>query len=396
MLRFLKSYGLAVLIVAGIAAWMLTGTLIQGGRGPGQGEQPMIDAVEGEDGPLRGLLEATGMIAPAADETETAETLATELEAQHHAQLVRIASFSAEDLPEVVQLRGRTQASATIASRAETNGIVKEVHFTKGQRIAAGDLLCTLDQGTRLARLATAEAQLEQAKADLENNTALRERGVSPANTSRQFEVALLSAQANLDEAQAELDRTEIRAEAAGIIQDPLASVGAALSAGGECATIVQLDPMLFIGDVPEARVAAMDVGEQALVTTVTGQQVIGNVRYISSVANSATRTFAVEIEVPNSAGAIRDGVTAEALIQVGTVRAHLVPQSVLTLDTDGTVGVRAVEGETVAFYAVEIARDTRDGIWVTGLPDQIDIITVGQEYVQAGQVVATSRGDEA
>jgi multidrug efflux system membrane fusion protein len=396
MLRFLKSYGLAVLIVAGIAAWMLTGTLIQGGRGPGQGEQPMIDAVEGEDGPLRGLLEATGMIAPAADETETAETLATELEAQHHAQLVRIASFSAEDLPEVVQLRGRTQASATIASRAETNGIVKEVHFTKGQRIAAGDLLCTLDQGTRLARLATAEAQLEQAKADLENNTALRERGVSPANTSRQFEVALLGAQANLDEAQAELDRTEIRAEAAGIIQDPLASVGAALSAGGECATIVQLDPMLFIGDVPEARVAAMDVGEQALVTTVTGQQVIGNVRYISSVANSATRTFAVEIEVPNSAGAIRDGVTAEALIQVGTVRAHLVPQSVLTLDTDGTVGVRAVEGETVAFYAVEIARDTRDGIWVTGLPDQIDIITVGQEYVQAGQIVATSRGDEA
>jgi membrane fusion protein, multidrug efflux system len=396
MLRFLKSYGLAVLIVAGIAAWMLTGTLIQGGRGPGQGEQPMIDAVEGEDGPLRGLLEATGMIAQAADETETAETLATELEAQHHAQLVRIASFSAEDLPEVVQLRGRTQASATIASRAETNGIVKEVHFTKGQRIAAGDLLCTLDQGTRLARLATAEAQLEQAKADLENNTALRERGVSPANTSRQFEVALLGAQANLDEAQAELDRTEIRAEAAGIIQDPLASVGAALSAGGECATIVQLDPMLFIGDVPEARVAAMDVGEQALVTTVTGQQVIGNVRYISSVANSATRTFAVEIEVPNSAGAIRDGVTAEALIQVGTVRAHLVPQSVLTLDTDGTVGVRAVEGETVAFYAVEIARDTRDGIWVTGLPDQIDIITVGQEYVQAGQIVATSRGDEA
>src|SRR5690606_30051099 len=116
--------------------------------------------------------------------------------------------------------------------------------------------------------------------------------GVAPANTARQFEVALLSAQASLDEAQAELDRTEIRAEAAGIIQDPLASVGASLSAGGECATIVQLDPMLLIGDVPEARVGAMEVGEQAKVTAVTAQQVTGSVRYISSVANAAPRTF--------------------------------------------------------------------------------------------------------
>ncbi len=395
MWRFLKSYGLAFLIVVGIAVWMLTGTLIQGGKGPGQGERPLIEAIEGEDGPIGGVLQATGLIEPEG-EVEVAQTLEDAAEEQHQRQLVRVATFAADDLPQIVQLRGRTQANATIAVRAETSGTVKEVHVTKGQRVAEGDLICTLDQGTRLARLATAEAQLEQAKADLANNEALRERGVAPANTIRQFEVALLSAQASYDEALAELERTEIRAEAAGIVSDPLATVGASLSAGAECATIVQLDPMVFIGEVPEARVGDMEVGEQAMVTTVTGQQIIGRVRYIAAVANAATRTFPVEIEIANPSGVIRDGVTAEALVQVGTIRAHLVPQSVLTLDTDGTIGVRAVEGETVAFYPVEIARDTREGVWVTGLPETIDIITVGQEYVQAGQTVTAQRADEA
>lgn len=394
-MRFLKSYGLAFLLVALIAGWMLTGTLIQGGRGPGQGEQPMIDAVEGEDGPLRGFLMALGLIEPE-EEAPAILSLEEEAEQAEAAQFVRVAAFQAEDLPMVVQLRGRTQANATVAARAETSGIVKAVHVTKGQEVAEGDLLCTLDQGTRLARLATAEAQLEQARADLANNVALRERGVAAANTARQFEVGLLAAQASFDDAKAELDRTEIHAEAAGIIQDPLASVGASMSPGGECATIVQLNPMLFIGEVPEARVGQIDVGEPAQVTTVTGQQMIGNVRYVSSLANSATRTFTVEIELPNPDYAIRDGVTTEALIQVDTVRAHLVPQSVLTLDTDGTLGVRSVANDVVAFHPVQIVRDTREGVWITGLPELVDIITVGQEYVQAGQTVATSRGDEA
>ena len=65
----------------------------------------------------------------------------------------------------------------------------------------------------------------------------------------------------------------------------------------------------------------------------------------------------------------------------------HLLPQSVLTLDDEGVLGVRAVEdGSKVAFHPVTIIKDTREGIWVSGLPLKIDVITVGQEYVQPGQ----------
>ncbi|WP_127074231.1 efflux RND transporter periplasmic adaptor subunit [Pelagibacterium lentulum] len=395
-MRFLKSYGIAFLIVLGIATWMITGTLVEGGRGPGQGERPMIDVVDGDGGPLRGFLEAVGIIS-SDEEEQTSEAVALAQTEPEPVMNVRVVTSNAEDMPLIISLRGRTQANAVVAARAETSGIVRQVHVTKGEFVNEGDLLCTLNQGTRQAQLSTAEAALEQARADLENNRALRERGVAPANTARQFEVALLSAQANYDEALTEFERTEIHAEVSGIIEDPLVTVGSLLSAGSECATIVQLDPMVFIGEVAEARVGLLDVGEDAMITTVTGQEAVGRVRFVSATANQASRTFGIEIEIPNADSAIRDGITAEAFIQVGSEQAHLLPQSALTLDSDGVLGIRTVEeGNIVAFHPIEILRDTRDGVWLTGLPDTAEVITLGQEYVQSGQTVRVSRGDEA
>jgi multidrug efflux system membrane fusion protein len=75
-------------------------------------------------------------------------------------------------------------------------------------------------------------------------------------------------------------------------------------------------------------------------------------------------------------------------VVNLGTAPAHLLPQSVLTLNDEGVLGIRAVENDIVAFYAVTILRDTREGVWVAGLPNRVDIITVGQEYVTAGQRV--------
>ena len=77
------------------------------------------------------------------------------------------------------------------------------------------------------------------------------------------------------------------------------------------------------------------------------------------------------------------------------TAPVHVLAQSVLTLDDDGVLGIRTVEaGNKVAFHAVTIIKDTRDGVWVTGLPFKINVITVGQEFVQPGQVVDAKTAD--
>lgn len=399
-MRFLLSYGVAFLLLLGIGGWMASGYLVQGGQGPGNGETQVLDAVDlpGAD-KAKDLMTEFGMIESEEDakvaEAAAADEAAAEEEAAAALQSVRTQTFAVQQLPLTVTLRGNTKAKATVSIRAETTGILDERHVEKGDVVKAGDLLCTIDAGTREARLAQAEAALEKAKSDFETNEKLRAKDFASANSAAAYESALKSAQAQLDEAKAELDRTKIYAETGGIVHDPIAQVGDMLSAGGACVTLVQLDPLVFVGDVAESKIDAVQIGLPVTVKTVTGREIEGKVSYISPTANSSTRAFPVEVELPNPNNSIRAGLTAEASAVLGNVPAHLVPQSVLTLDNEGTLGVRAVEDGKVVFYDVEIAGDSQEGIWVTGLPNSVDIITVGQEYVVAGQAVAADNVSE-
>lgn len=415
-MRAYISYGVAGLIVLGAGAWLATGTLVAGGHGPGNGEKPLISVIEGKsDGPIAKSLDNAGLlVASTKEEGATdphltiAERVAEATGASVPLQSVRTVTYTVQAMALDVPLRGRTKAKATVSAVAETTGIVDSVHVTKGQKVAVGDKLCTLDQGTRAAAVAQAEAGLAQANAglvqaqlDFDTNAELRSKGLAAPNTGRGPEVALsaakagvTSAQAAVDNAKAELARTEIVAKVAGVVQDPLAVAGSMLGMGNPCATIVQLDPMVFIGQVPEARIGLARLGLTATIKTVTDQTVEGKVTYIASTADSATRSFPVEIEFANPS-AIRDGITAEASVSMGTVPAHLLPQSVLTLNDDGVLGIKAVENEKVAFYPVQIASDTREGVWVLGLPAKVDVITLGQEYVKAGQAVAATNVQE-
>jgi membrane fusion protein, multidrug efflux system len=393
-MRAIYSYGAAAVIILLIAAWLATGTLVVGGNGPGQGERPLIALFEEEGGPISSAIQESGL-APhheGAGEINPhltiAERVAENGGGKAVARSVRTETFTVRPMAIEAPLRGRTKAKASVTVVPQTQGIVRTVHVEKGQRVAAGDLLCTLDQGTRAAAVAQAEASLAQSQQDFETDAALREKGLAPANTARAAETGLRAAEAAVDNAKAELERTEVRTEVAGIVQDPLATPGSMLGPSAPCATIVELDPMLFVGSIPEARIGLARTGLAATITTVTGETVEGKVSYIASISDPSTRSFAVEIEIPNTDLRLRDGLTAEALVNLGTAPAHLLPQSILTLDDSGVLGIRAVENEIVAFYPVTIVRDTREGVWVTGLPPRVDIITVGQEYVQPGQKV--------
>lgn len=413
-MRALWSYGVALLIIIVLGAWMFTGNLVVGGLGPELGERPVVSLVEPDGGPLTAAVgdnqaeihKDTGQ--PNAEET-IAERNADNGGGEETTRSVRVKTYVVEALPLEVTLRGRTKAKAVVAATSETTGIVQSVAVEKGQRVAIGDLLCTLDPSTRQAAVDQAEAALSQAKAGLvqaqtsfDSNAALRAKGLAPANTAEQLEASLEAAKAGVQAAEtglanamAELKRTEIRAKIDGIIQSPIADEGALLASGQPCATIAQLDPMLFAGSVPEARIALAKTGLDAEVTTVSGVTAEGKVTYISSIADNATRSFPVEIAVPNPENRILDGLTAEAKVTLGTVPAHLIPQSVLTLDDEGVLGVRAVDDGVVSFYPVTITSDTREGVWVMGLPAKVDIITIGQEFVSAGQKVDASQSTE-
>jgi multidrug efflux system membrane fusion protein len=385
----------AGLIVVG-ALWMGSGTLVAGGNGPGNGEKPVITLID-KNAHVAEAEHAEGAIDP--EKTIAERNVASGNGANAKPRSVRIVIDEAKMMPIEVPLRGHTQAKASVSVVAQTSGIVQAVAVQKGQSVKAGDLLCTLDQGARKLAVDQAQAAVDQAQSAFDTNASLIKKGLAAENTGLSTQAALAGAKTGLEQALLELARTEIKADIAGVIADPLVTVGSMLAAGQPCATVVQLDPMLFQASVPESKIGYARLGLIADVTTVTGAKAQGKVTYIAPSADDATRSFPIEIELPNADGGLRDGITAEAIVNVGSAQVHILPQSALTLDDSGVLGIRTVEaGSKVAFHAVDIIKDTRDGVWVVGLPAKINLITVGQEYVQPGQVVdaKTENGEPA
>ena len=385
-MRAIVSYGVAGAIVIAGALWLGSGVFVAGGNGPGNGEKPIVSFFSKDaEGAETTHHVAEGAVDPA---LTIAERVAENSGASAPAQSVRTETYNMQAMPVEVPLRGRTKAKTVTTITPETSGVVTAVNVTKGQAVKPGDIICTLEEGTRAAAVAQAEAALAQAQNAYDSNKALRDKGLAASNTGIAAESALRQAQTAFDQAKQEFDRAKVTTKVAGIVQDPVATVGSVLSPGQPCATVVELDPMLFVANVPEARIARAELGLAAKVETVTGQTVEGKVSYIASLADEATRSFPVEIEIPNADGKVLSGGTATATVTMGTVPAHLLPQSVLTLNDEGALGVRTVKEGVVEFYPVTIISDSREGVWVAGLPPTVDVITMGQEYVVPGQKV--------
>tara|TARA_R110002049_G_scaffold10127_5_gene50529 strand:+ start:16907 stop:18148 length:1242 start_codon:yes stop_codon:yes gene_type:complete len=346
---------------------------------------------------------------------------------------VMVQRVTAQQVDSAVVLRGQTAANRQVDMRAETSAVVASAPLRKGTTIKAGDALCTLDTGTREAtlqetrarlneaqsRVPEAEARVEEAQARLDEalinqNAAARliqdgfasqtrvasadaavaaaKAGVSSATAGlRAARSGIEGAIASVAVAEKEITRLTIRAPFDGLLESDTAELGSLLQPGALCATIIQLDPIKLVGFVPETELHRVTLGAMAGARLAAGDaEVAGKVTFLSRSADPATRTFRVEIEVPNTDLTISDGQTAEIAISSAGVTAHLVPQSALTLNDEGTLGLRLVDADAVvAFAPVQIMRDSTKGVWVTGLPDVADIIVVGQEYVTAGVTVA-------
>ncbi len=338
---------------------------------------------------------------------------------------------AAREIDSAVLVRGQTKANRQVEVLAETTSTVISEPKRKGTFVEAGDLLCELDPGTRPASLAEAEAarleaesRIPEAEARLEEAHALvaeaqinltaaqklsetgfgsETRRISSEAAMRSAEAGVKTAEAGLEAtragieaaiaevkaAQREIDRQTIEAPFKGLLESDTAELGSLMQPGSLCATVIQLDPIKLVGFVPEVDVNKILVGSEASARLVTGLQVAGRVTFLSRSADETTRTFEVEITVPNPNLTIRDGQTADIRISAEGAKAHLLPQSALTLNNEGQVGVRTVGAENlVGFMPIRLLRDTAEGVWVDGLPETADVIVVGQEFVTQGVTV--------
>lgn len=188
-----------------------------------------------------------------------------------------------------------------------------------------------------------------------------------------------------------ELNRTEVKAPFSGYLET-IVKPGNFLERGQVCATIIQLDPITFVAEVPESDINKVSEGQEVILNLITGESILGNLSFVSKSASNLTRTFKVESEIKNKKGIIRDGITSEMIIKTSKIYAHKISPSILMLNDKGMLGIKVIENEdTVKFITIDILEDSEDGIWVTGVPDKIQLIIQGQGFVENNQKVLVS-----
>lgn len=307
---------------------------------------------------------------------------------------VRVVDLEAVIRVERVDVTGRTEASRKVQIRAETYGQVRDLLRQRGDNVEKGSPIARLRLDDRPAKRAEAKATLRQREIEFKAAQSLKEKGFRSETEEAAAQARLDGARAVVEQMEIDIARTTFRAPFTGMINAGHIELGDYVQVGDIAATLVDLDPILVVGNVSERQVNHLHEGMPGMIRLIDGTERDGIIRFVAPIADPATRTYRVELEIPNADVSIRDGLTAEMEIPVSEADAHFVTPSTLTLNDDGVVGVKVVTPENiVAFRPVEIIADEPDGIWLGGLPRTIRLITVGQEFVLDGERVEPVAG---
>lgn len=349
----------AFVVLAVSATWVLTGEFSSiGSAAKDTGETTVESSAIGVQVPT--TLRTVGVITP--DFIE-------------HNRIIRVSGVTAPD------------KRSTLATRSA--GILGDLKVEKGDRVAAGDVILVLEGVERGAMVETGRALLEQRKREMENAERLVKSGILPSTQADNARSALASARSQLETAQADVDRLTVVAPFSGVIDQVLVEEGAWMPSGEAVAVLLQLDPVVALGEVSERDIAHVQVGREADVRLISGDVVSGQVRHVSLEATSGTRTFPIEIAIANPENRTPAGMTAEIMIKSEAVTAVKLPRSVVTLDAAGNLGLRILNADnTVGFVPIDLIDDSPEGLVLSGVPLDAKIIVAGQDLVSEGETV--------
>ncbi len=296
---------------------------------------------------------------------------------------VQVAPSQAQPYKRPIYVRAVTEANRSVLVSAEVDGLVEATPAHEGGVVEKGAPLCRLASEDRELRLQQAKAELNKAQIEYKGALSLNNQGL-------QSQTQIATAKANLALTEAEVAARElaveklvVRAPFAGTVQEQLVDVGGYIQRGAACARMLELSPLVVTGEIAEKDVIHLGEGDAATVNFRNGRSEQGRVSYLSSAANPSTRTFKIDVNLPNEDRSLVEGLSAELVIASHSVQAHRISPSLLSLLSDGSLAIKVIEDTDLAVEkVVTIVGDDDKGVWVTGLPDTVSLISVGHEYV--------------
>jgi membrane fusion protein, multidrug efflux system len=363
MARFRFHKFASILVLAGAAAWVLTGEF--------------------------------SSVGSAAQENTEKKPVAKPVETVKAPRTVSAVAVPFIDHRLTIRISGQTAADkrAELATRAA--GTISMLAFRQGDAVKAGDVILSMDSMEKKIAVDAAAQVVKQKKSQAEATEALAKRGNVAKLQLDAVRADLQGAQSQYEAAKAELERTQVIAPFDGIIDKISVENGSSVGQGGAVATVIALDPIIAVGEISERNLSTIKIGSPASVRLVNGTTEEGTVRYISREASAATRTYRIEVAIINRDGHIPAGMTAEINLKSDPVKAIKLPRSAVTLNADGALGVRAVDKDNkVVFLPVDLIDDATDAIVLTGVPEGTKIIISGQDFVVDGEVVTVVEPD--
>ena len=353
---------------------------------------------------------------------------------------VEVKEFIFSQIDQSIELQGQTTHNKKIDVKSETTGNIINIAFKRGDKVSKGEELIKISIENRKELLNSAKKDLDRLNKELELNEKnkinrlsqnkeliklyeiefasakqLIDKGLSSksklslasfnlANARSDQEDILITfesqqssigaqianVRSQLKNIELDIDKTVINSPFSGIISDKMIEESEYITPGNIMFTIIDLNPIKIQGYLSEFDVNKVSLGTKAIIENTNGLKKNGTISFISPSAETSTRTFEITIEADNADLSFKSGITTKITIAGSELKAHKIPPSILTLQDDGTVGVKAVNDENIViFYPTTSVKDTIDGIWVSGLPDKVNLIVTGQEYVAVGESVS-------
>lgn len=294
-----------------------------------------------------------------------------------------------ESIDREISLHGQLEPAKHLYLKAKTSGSLTRFLVEKGERVTAEQPILSLDIGGRENDLTEARSRVKLARSEQNAAKSLREQRLQSQLQLEQADAGLEAALARLAAIELDISHTVVTAPFSGVVNDLPIDLGSLVERGDIVAELIDDSAFHVSAYVSQQSVASLKVGQPVTVKLITGETLNGNLTYISSIANEQTRSFEVDALVQNTSGTIAAGVSASMFIPVEQLEATFISPSALSLGDNGELGVKAVDTENrVTFLPIELVSTSLDGAWVSGIPANSRVITVGQGFVNVGETV--------
>lgn len=298
-----------------------------------------------------------------------------------------------------IRINGIIEACKIVELKAESSGYIEELVAEEGDVLEEGDVILILDSKNTLENLENAKFNVEKARVAYESSLALFEKGLGSELNYFQAKSDLTKANSDLVKAQMDFEDTKVKMPFKGVVDHIYVETGDLIETGGTAqdpvARVVCTSNYKVISYIPEPHINKVSIGQDAEVMITDADIIRGNVTSVSQVANETIKTFDAEILLEETHHALQTGTGVYVEIAVGQTKAHHIPLSAITLDDGGTLIIKYIENDAVKQREISFVDEDDEGLWITGIPDETEIVVMGASNIKAGTEVAEYRLDD-